>query len=138
MRRGFLERDDDDAYFYGPILFLKRELKRNCNYMHFWELDSLSPFEFIVLQRKKNDLTKYENDGHFLSCCASWYFKLAWIFCIVVVEICTYNVLLCTKRSISIFINLRRKSENLHSHAYIPLRVVFWLNFLDYIRKYHY
>ena len=33
--------------------------------MHFLELDSLSPFEFIVLQKKKNDLTKYENDGHF-------------------------------------------------------------------------
>ena len=45
-----------------------QELKRNCNYMHFWELDSLSlsPFEFIVLRKKvKNDLTKVWKWGTF-------------------------------------------------------------------------
>ena len=67
--------NDDDAYFYGPILFLKRgdfggtlrswrEIAIICiseNWTH-----SLSPFEFIVLRKKvKNDLTKVWKWGTF-------------------------------------------------------------------------
>ena len=69
--------NDDDAYFYGPILFLKRgdfggtlrswrEIAIICISENWTHSLSLSPFEFIVLRKKvKNDLTKVWKWGTF-------------------------------------------------------------------------